>query len=178
MGDPRKARKKYQTPMHPWQAGRIAEEIKLQSEFGLANKREIWKADSILRVWRNRAKKALRLVGERRKRAEDELFRRIIQLDLLKENAKLDDVLAITLPALLDRRLQTQVHKQGMANTVRQARQFIAHKKVFVDGKLISAPSYLVRKADKITLSASIASLLKVSKAKPVVAPKVEAAEQ
>ncbi len=41
MGDPKKIRKKYETPVHPWQKTRIVEEIALLKEYGLKNKKEI-----------------------------------------------------------------------------------------------------------------------------------------
>ena len=41
MGDPRKARKQYRTPSHPWQKVRLEDESKLAVEYGLKNKKEI-----------------------------------------------------------------------------------------------------------------------------------------
>ena len=46
MGDPRKIRKKYETPTHPWQKDRIDEEKTLTIEFGLKNKKEIWRMET------------------------------------------------------------------------------------------------------------------------------------
>ncbi len=39
MGHPRKARKKYDTPSHPWNADRIKQENKLVQKYGLKNKK-------------------------------------------------------------------------------------------------------------------------------------------
>ena len=41
MGHPRKARKKYDTPSHPWNADRIKQENKLVQKYGLKNKKEV-----------------------------------------------------------------------------------------------------------------------------------------
>ena len=41
MGQPRKSRKKYNTPPHPWNAERIKNENKLMTKYGLKNKKEI-----------------------------------------------------------------------------------------------------------------------------------------
>lgn len=161
MGDPKKSTKKFSTPMHPWQGDRIKEEIKLVREFGLANKKEIWKTNSLIKNWRERAKETLRLSEERKKLAQEELFKVLFNLNILEKNAKLDDILSIELPAVLERRLQTQVYKQGMANTIRQARQFVVHNKIFVNGKLINAPSYLVKKEDKLSISAKLKPVAK-----------------
>ena len=43
MGDPRKTRKKYDTPQHPWQKERMDQESVFLKEYGLKNKKEIWK---------------------------------------------------------------------------------------------------------------------------------------
>ena len=43
MGDPRRLKKRYSAPSHPWQKERIEEEIVLTREYGLRNKKEIWK---------------------------------------------------------------------------------------------------------------------------------------
>lgn len=153
MGDPKKSTKKFQTPKHPWQADRINEEKKLEKEFGLANKREIFRTNSLLRNWRKQAKEVLRLPEEKKKQAEDELFRTLSKIGVLQKGAKLDDVLAITLPEILERRLQTQIYKKGIATTIKQARQFIVHRKVLVNEKILSAPSYLVRTEDKLSLA-------------------------
>ena len=44
MGDPKRLRKKYETPSHPWEEERIKRETELMKKYGLKNKREIWKA--------------------------------------------------------------------------------------------------------------------------------------
>src|SRR6266566_858685 len=41
MGDPRKPRKAYQTPRHPWRKDQLEEELHLVGEYGLRNKREL-----------------------------------------------------------------------------------------------------------------------------------------
>ena len=39
MGDPKKARKKYSTPIHPWQKFRIDDEKAIIKEYGMKNKK-------------------------------------------------------------------------------------------------------------------------------------------
>jgi small subunit ribosomal protein S4 len=56
MGDPKFLRRRYDTPKHPWEAGRMEEERKLLTKYGLKNKRELWKAQSILRRFRGQAR--------------------------------------------------------------------------------------------------------------------------
>ena len=52
MGDPKRPRKKYETPRNPWREDRLREELVLVGEYGLRNKRELWRAASILRRYR------------------------------------------------------------------------------------------------------------------------------
>ena len=51
MGDPKFSRKTYDTPSHPWQGERIKAEVEVVRAFGLKNKTEVWKAETILRNW-------------------------------------------------------------------------------------------------------------------------------
>jgi small subunit ribosomal protein S4 len=58
-------------------------------------------------------------------------------------------VLQLNIEDLLGRRLQTLVYQKGFANTPKQARQFIVHGHVRVNGQKITSPSHLVKKADE-----------------------------
>ena len=60
MGDPRKTRKKYKGPRHPWQRERIDEERKILKNYGLKNKKEIMKANSEIKRVATHAKKLIR----------------------------------------------------------------------------------------------------------------------
>ena len=52
----------------------------------------------------------------------------------------------------MERRLQTQVVRRGLARTMKQARQMIVHRHIMVGDKIITSPSYLVKaeEEDKI----------------------------
>ncbi|HUW01795.1 MAG TPA: 30S ribosomal protein S4 [Acidimicrobiales bacterium] len=54
---------------------------------------------------------------------------------------------------LLELRLDNVVYRAGWASTRPQARQFVSHGHVHVNGKRVDVPSYRVRKGDKISLS-------------------------
>lgn len=152
MGDPKKQRKKYTTPSHPWQKGRIEEEKELLKQYGLKNKREIWKMRSILKKFASQAKKLIFLTGPQAAIEKKQLMTKLVSLSLIEENAKLEDVLTITLKNIMERRLQTLVYKKNLTKSIKQARQFIVHRHITVDNNLITFPSYLVTKAaeDKI----------------------------
>ena len=86
MGDPKFLRRTYDTPKHPWEAARMEEERKLLQKYGLKNKRELWKAQSILRGFRGQARdlQARLRVGEPQARREtDQLIGRLTRLGLL-----------------------------------------------------------------------------------------------
>ena len=57
MGDPKFPSKHYNTPSHPWQKIRIEQEKTLIHQYGLKNKREIWKANTKVRSMRRQARK-------------------------------------------------------------------------------------------------------------------------
>jgi len=65
------------------------------------------------------------------------------------EGAGLDDVLALDVEAVLQRRLQTLVYVKGLANTPRQARQFIVHGHMAVGPRRVDIPGYLVRREEE-----------------------------
>lgn len=153
MGDPKRIRKKYSTPIHPWQAERLEEEKELTRQYGFRNKTEIWKMNSVLRTFLRQAK---RLSAEKTEQAEKEktqLLNRLKKLGLLPETASLDDVLDISLKDLLERRLQTIVFRKGLSRSVKQARQFIVHRHILVDKNKITVPSYLVSKSEESLIS-------------------------
>ena len=149
MGDPKKPRKQYETPKHPWKADRLAAELQLVGEYGLRNKRELWRAETILRKIRTHARKLFGLTGEQRVKEERALIGRLYRMGLVDENATADDVLKLTVRDILERRLQTMVYRLGLARTIHQARQFIVHGHVYVGDKKVRSPSYHVMRGEE-----------------------------
>ena len=148
MGDPRRLRKKYETPSHPWEEERIKRENELMKKYGLKNKREIWKAETILRKYRTQARKLLAKVGSEDpvyKRQVEQLMNHLIRMNLVKPDATLDDCLALTVEDILKRRLQTLVYLKGLAATPKQARQLVVHGHIAIRGRRVTVPSYMVR---------------------------------
>ncbi len=153
MGDPRKLKSKYSGPGHPWQRVRIEEERILSREYGLATKRELWKATSKLKSFAAQAKKLIALRTPQAEIEKKQLLDRVARYGLSSASAKLDDILALSVRDLLNRRLQTLVYKKGFARTPRQARQYIVHEHVLVGDKKVSAPSYLVPISEEPSIS-------------------------
>ncbi len=140
--------KNYSRPKRPFEKVRIEEEGKIKSEFGLKNKREIWKADAKIGSMREKAKNLISASPEEQK----ELFKRLQKIGL--DVKSISDVLSLDKKDILKRRLQTKLVEKKLATTPKQARQFIVHKKVLVNGSVVNVPSYIVpvEMENKITL--------------------------
>ena len=61
-----------------------------------------------------------------------------------------------TLLSLLERRLDNVVFRLGFARTRPQARQFVSHGHVLVDGRRVNIPSYLVQPGQMVSIDTSI----------------------
>ena len=144
MGDPKKPRSNVRGPGHPWNKERIDEEKPIMRDYGLKNKKEVWKASSLLNNYKENAKKLIGAKDEKSEISKQFLLKKLVSLGVLGDGAHLDDVLGLTMENILDRRLQSIVLKKGFARTVKQSRQFIVHEHVTVNGKKITSPSYLV----------------------------------
>jgi small subunit ribosomal protein S4 len=132
----------YETPNHPYQGERIGEESGLIGRYGLKNKQELWRAQSELRSIRREARD---LLAEFESAAGEEQFlARLERYGILGPNDGLGDVLALEVTDILERRLQTVVYRSGLANTPGQARQFVSHGHIRVDGRRVREPSYTV----------------------------------
>ena len=57
---------------------------------------------------------------------------------------------------LLERRLDNVVYRLGLATTRRQARQFVNHGHILVDGKRVDIPSYRVTPGQVISVREKI----------------------
>ncbi|MBI2207942.1 30S ribosomal protein S4 [Candidatus Woesearchaeota archaeon] len=144
MGSPKKQRKKFSTPSHPWQKERILKEQELVREYGLKRKYEIWKMNSILKNFTSQAKNLITAKTTQSEKERSQLLKKLSSLGLISQNAKIEEVLSLTLKDVMERRLQTLLYRKHMARTIKQARQFIVHQQVAVGDKKITVPSYLV----------------------------------
>ncbi|WNY25415.1 hypothetical protein MsAc7_09660 [Methanolapillus millepedarum] len=157
---PGKKHKTYDTPNHPWQEARMAGEVELIKAYGLRNKREVWKAESLLRKYRSDAMGLLALLaaseGEFKgpaKTEADQILGRLIRYGILKPDSEIDDILGLKAENILERRLQTQVLRLGLARTVLQSRQFITHGHIAINGRRATVPSMLISKEDEMNIT-------------------------
>ena len=72
--------------------------------------------------------------------------------NLYKEASRQKGVTGENLLRMLEQRLDNIVFRAGWASTRPQARQFVGHGMVNVNGKRVDIPSYRVRKGDVISL--------------------------
>lgn len=149
MGDPKKQRKKYQRPGHPWQKERLDEEAVLVKEYGLKNKKEVWRSEAKLKHSFGIAKQYVRASGADAEKESAEFVGRLFAQGVLPAGATINDVLTLTLRNFLERRLQTQVVRLGLARSVKQARQFITHGHIIVAGTKVTVPSYMVSREEE-----------------------------
>ena len=162
MGDPKFSRRSYDTPSHPWQGERIKAEVVLVKSYGLKNKTEVWKAQSVLRNYRKQARELQALLrggDAQAKKEADALLNKCGRIGVLPlEGATLNDILALTEKNILGRRLQTIVYEKGLASTITQARQMIVHGHIFMNGHKVTVPGYIVTRNEESTIEFNPAS--------------------
>lgn len=153
MGDPRKQRKKYDTPRFPWRTDILKSELRMLGQYGLRNKRELWRHKTAMSRFREIARSLAGMPEEERKTVEIQLLARLNRLGILPETAVLDDVLDLALEDILERRLQTLVFNKGLAKSIYQARQLITHGHIAIDGRRVPSPSYLVLRDEEAKIA-------------------------
>merc|ERR1711973_130559 len=122
--------KTYTTPRRPFEKARLDQELKLIGEYGLRNKREVWRVKFALAKIRKAARDLLTL--------EERDPRRLFEGNaLLRRLVKVGD--------FLERRLQTQVFKLGLAKSIHHARVLIRQRHIRVRKQLVNVPSFIVR---------------------------------
>lgn len=154
MGYPGKNKKQYEKPVRKFEKTRIEEEVGLLIEYGLRNKRELWKAESRLRRYRRMARDLLALISTRAspelvEQRRRELLDHLNRMGLVGEDADIDDVLALQVGKELERRLQTVVYRKGLARSPKQARQFITHGHIAIGERRVTIPSYRVSREEE-----------------------------
>ena len=78
-------------------------------------------------------------------------FRRYVREATRQREERMGDELL----ARLERRLDNVVYRLGLASTRAQARQFVTHRHVLVDGRLVTIPSFLVDEGHVVALRTS-----------------------
>lgn len=164
MGDPKFPRRTYDTPSHPWQGERIKAELETVRKYGLKNKTELWKAQTILRNFRGQSRELqarLRVGEEQAKIESDNLLTKCARIGVLPvTGGTLNDILVLTEHHILGRRLQTLVFEKGLAITPKQARQLITHGHIYLNGHRVTVPGYIVTRAEEPSIEYNPSSAL------------------
>ncbi|XP_040564678.1 small ribosomal subunit protein uS4 [Lepeophtheirus salmonis] len=145
---PTKRSKVFATPRRPFEKTRLDQELKLIGEYGLRNKREVWRVKYTLAKIRKAARDLLTLEEKdpRRLFEGNALLRRLVRVGVLDEShMKLDYVLGLKVEDFLERRLQTQVFKLGLAKSIHHARVLIRQRHIRVRKQVVNVPSFVVR---------------------------------
>jgi small subunit ribosomal protein S9e len=140
--------KTFKKPRRPFEKEHLDAELKLVGEYGLRNKRELWRVQYALSRIRNNARELLTMdeKSQRRIFEGEALLRRMMRYGLLDETQnKLDFVLALTVENFLERRLQTLVFKTGLAKSIHHARVLIKQRHIRVGKQIVNVASFLVR---------------------------------
>merc|ERR1712048_1515537 len=140
--------KVFTTPRRPFEKSRLDQELKLIGEYGLKNKREVWRVKYTLAKIRKAARDLLTLEDKDQRRLFEgnALLRRLVRIGVLDENRmKLDYVLGLKIEDFMERRLQTQVFKLGLAKSVHHAQVLIRQRHIRVRKQVVDVPSYVVR---------------------------------
>ncbi|KAF3385227.1 40S ribosomal protein S9 [Penicillium rolfsii] len=140
--------KTYRTPRRAYGSARLDAELKLIGEYGLKNKREVWRVQYTLSKIRRAARVLLTLDEKDPKRLFEgnALIRRLVRLGVLDETRmKLDYVLSLRTEDFLDRRLQTIIFRLGLARSIHHARVLIRQKHIRVGKQMVNVPSFLVQ---------------------------------
>ncbi|HEY3363330.1 MAG TPA: 30S ribosomal protein S4, partial [Methanosarcina sp.] len=80
----------------------------------------------------------------------EEILSKLIRYGIIKSDADIDDILSLKTENILERRLQTQVLRLGLARTIAQSRQFITHGHIAVNGRKATIPGMLISKEDEM----------------------------
>eukprot|EP01122_Echinamoeba_exundans_P001428 TRINITY_DN11487_c1_g1_i1.p1 TRINITY_DN11487_c1_g1~~TRINITY_DN11487_c1_g1_i1.p1 ORF type:complete len:193 (+),score=63.69 TRINITY_DN11487_c1_g1_i1:55-633(+) len=144
----RNHRKTSTRPRRPFEKERLDSELQLCGQYGLKSKHEVWRVQFLLSKIRTAARELLTLDEKDPRRMFEgaALIRRLQRIGVLDESkAKLDYVLSLTVSDFLERRLQTQVLKLGLAKSIHHARVLIRQRHIRVGKQTVNVPSFVVR---------------------------------
>jgi len=154
MGYPGKNHKQYEKPTRKFEKQRQADEVRLLVNYGLRNKREIWKSQMVLRRLRRAARDITAMTSagvepeavEKKKR---QMLGHLERMGFLGGDADIEGVLSLKVEQQLERRLQTVVYRKGLARSPKQARQFITHGHIMIGTRKVTIPGYHVSRTEE-----------------------------
>lgn len=154
MGLPIRHKTKAVSHKKKWDKNTIVEEAVFVTDYALKNKKEIRKAEALLSKLKTIAKDFNKTTETKASAGAKQFVDKLKAQGYLNVEAEsLDEVLDVTLRELFERRLSTVVYKAGLAKTPGQARQFVVHGHVTVNGEIVTAPSFPTTVKDAETVA-------------------------
>ena len=147
---PGRRHKKYSRPRKLYDIALLKSETGLINKYGLKTRREVWRADFAIGKIRNLAKELITADDKKKKEFVERQQAKGFKVETIA------DVLGLGKEDYLKRRLQSIVMAKGLAKTPNQARQFIIHKHVSINGNIINAPSHLTTVEEEATVKLDI----------------------
>merc|ERR1711908_112256 len=123
---------------------------------------QVWRVKYSLALIRSAARELLTLEEKNPRRLFEgnALLRRLVRTGVLSDDRmKLDYVLGLKIEDFLERRLQTQVFKLGLAKSIHHARVLIKQRHIRVRKQVVNVPSFIVRLDSQKHIDFSINSL-------------------
>lgn len=127
-----------------WNLERINADSAALKEYGLKNRRELWKIQSEVSRLRSNVRMLLSGSLPQGDEIKSRMMGRLTKYGIASSTASLDNLLDLNENAFLGRRLQTIVFKKGLARSAKQARQLIVHGFIAINGKRVNRPGYMV----------------------------------
>lgn len=140
----------------------MEQEIKVCGDYGLKNKREVWRVQLTLARIRKAARELLTMEESDPKRIFEgaALLRRMFKYKLLDPATEndLDYILALNMDKFLNRRLQTLVYEFKLADSIHNSRTRIRHRHIMVNNQMVNVPSFMVTEENEAKIQNHISS--------------------
>lgn len=159
MGSVRRDRKIATHPRNPWEKDNLVKELQLMGVHGLKNKRELWTVLTSARSDKKKARTLLITTDDKEFMIHGRaLLNKLIKYGMISSvdfndaediRRGLKEVLNFDLNHYLERRLQYQVFKAGIARNVHHARCMIYKGQICVKGRVVKTPSFIVKNEDQ-----------------------------
>lgn len=159
MGRIRKDRRIATHPRNPWEKDRLVKELQIMGVHGLKNKRELWTVLTTARDDKKKARTLLITTDHQEFMIHGRaLLNKLIKYGMIssvdfndEDDIKrgLREVLNFDLNHYLERRLQYQVFRAGIARNVHHARCMIYKGQICVKGRVVKTPSFVVKSEEQ-----------------------------
>lgn len=147
---PIRKHKRYTKPRKLYDKALLKEENDLLKKYGLKSRREVWRANYAIGRIRKLAKELITAPEAEQKKFIERQSAKGFNVSTIA------DVLGLNKEDYLKRRLQSIIVSKKLAQTHKQARQFIAHKHVKLNGNKINAPSHLTTVEEEANIELSL----------------------